>query len=320
MKCIGIDVSKDTLDLCWGEDFQKFEQSKIENSKVSLAKFLKKHPLKPADWIVAMESTGDYHRLATIFFLKQGFKVKIINPIQTDQFKRKTIRAAKTDKLDSEKIFKLVFVGEGREVTLEELNNPKKELLRLSHFVTKLKSQMKLKFQSVQTKNLVDQETKEDIMELIERMEEIIENLDDKALSELNDQGKLIDTIPGFSAKLSEVIVAECGDITKFKDANALVAYAGLDPKPIQSGSSVNRYGHISKRGSTMLRYALFLAARVAWRYDSQLQDYYQKKRGEGRSFTEVICMISRKLIHRIYAVVKEQRPYETRLSMGSTV
>ena len=293
MNIIAIDVSKNTLDLLIGENPQKAKAWKIENSNEALEELLQKE-IVSEDSEVVMESTGDYHRTASIFFLKKGFKVKILNPILTKQYTNTTIRKIKTDKTDAEKIMKLALEGEGGEITLEGLNNPSKELLRLSHFMTKLKTQLKLKLESVQTKGLIKEEPIDDMMEIIDRMEEIVKNLDGEAIEDMDDQSKLIDTIPGFSAKLSQIIVSECGDITRFKDANALVAYAGLDPKITQSGHSVHSTGRLTKRGSKFLRYALFLAARVAWRYDAQLYEYYEKKRGEGRSFTETICIISR--------------------------
>lgn len=310
MKVIAIDVSRYSLDILKGEKPQTAVSEKIENSPQALKDYLNKSPaLKSKDWLVVMESTGDYHRIAANFFLNSGYKVKLLNPILTKEVTKASIRKTKTDKKDAEKIMKLGLAGEGSELSLKDLNNPSKELLRLSHFMTKLKTQLKLKLQNVQLKDLAGEETENEITELIGKIEDIIKRLDGEAIEEQNEQVKFIDSIPGFSAKLSQIIVSECGDITKFKDANALVAYAGLDPKIIQSGNSLN-HGRLTKRGSAFLRYTLFLAARVAWRHDQDLYNYYEKKRKEERSFTEVINMIARKLLHRIYRVVKEQRMY----------
>ena len=311
MKIISIDVSKNSLDLLHGEDPEKSVSSHLENNPQALQEFLKQYPnLSPADWVVVLESTGDYHRTPAIFFLNHGFTVKLLNPILTKQFTRGTIRKTKTDKKDAKVIMKLALAGEGDIISLDELNNTSKELMRLSHFLTKLKTQLKLKLQSVEAKALAGEEAGEEINELINRMQEIVERLDGEAIKEANEQVNFIDSIPGFSAKLSQIVINECGDIRRFKSANVLVAFAGLAPKITQSGHSLNHTGKLTKRGSSFLRYALFLAARVAWRYDQELYDYYEKKRKEGRSFTEAIVIIARKLLHRIYAVVKDQRFY----------
>lgn len=311
MNVIAIDVSKSTLDILYGESPKLALALKIDNSPQSLNQFLTtRSELNPKNDLVIMESTGDYFRTPAIFFLNHGFKVKILNPILTKEVTRATIRKIKTDKKDAEKIMKLGLEGEGNEINLEELNNPAKELLRLSHFLTKLKTQLKLKLQSVQLRDIAGKESEQELMGLIERMQDIVKRLDSKAIESQNEQVKFIDSIPGLSKKLSQIIVAEFGDISQFKDANALVAYAGLDPKISQSGKSLNHHGRLTKRGPAMLRYALYLAARVAWRHDQDLYNYYEKKRKEGRSFTEATCMIARKLLHRIYVVVKEQRFY----------
>lgn len=311
MKIIAIDVAKYKLDILEGSDVKTATSDTIENSPNGLKDYLEQYSyIAQEDWIVVMESTGDYHRIAANFFLNRGFKVRLLNPILTREATRASIRKTKTDRKDAEKIMKLGLEEQGEELRLKELNNPSKELLRLSHFLTKLKTQLKLKLQSVQLKDLAGEKAEDEIMSLIGRIEEIVERLDGEAIEEQNKQAEFIDSIPGFSAKLSQIIVSECGDISKFKDGNALVAYAGLDPKITQSGHSINHHGRLTKRGSKFLRYALFLAARVAWRHDQDLYNYYQKKREEGRSFTEVINMIARKLLHRIYVVVKDQRMY----------
>lgn len=313
MKVIAIDVSKDTLDISFGESPQGLQYQKIKNDGHALKSFIEKNEFKSDEWTVVMESTGDYHRLAALFFLDNSFLVKIINPILTKQFTRATIRKSKTDKIDSENIWKLAVAGEGDEVSVDALNNSSKELLRVSHFLTKLKTKIKLKLQSVERKNLVEEDLKEELFTLIDQIQELIQKVDGKALEEQSEQRNLIDSIPGFSTKLSQIVLTECGDISRFENVKKFIAYSGFDPRNIQSGSSLNASGHITKRGPSFLRYALFLAARAAYRYDRELNEYYEKKRGEGRSFKEVMCMIARKLLTRIYTVIKEQRPYEIR-------
>lgn len=136
------------------------------------------------------------------------------------------------------------------------------------------------------------------------------EELVAKATTNPSEPEQLIRSIPGFGAKLAAVVHHELGDITRFKNAKSLVAFAGLDPRIKQSGSMLNTTGHLTKRGSTSLRYALFLAANVARRYDAELGDYYAQKRVEGRTHREVLCIISRKLLYRINALVRSHRTY----------
>lgn len=120
-------------------------------------------------------------------------------------------------------------------------------------------------------------------------------------------------SIPGFGVKLAALVHHELGDITRFRNARALIAYAGLEPRMRQSGALLNTAGRLSKRGSAELRHALFIATNVASRWEPELKTYYQMKRSQGRTHKEVLCIISRKLLRRIGAVLRERRPYESR-------
>ena len=76
-----------------------------------------------------------------------------------------------------------------------------------------------------------------------------------------------------------ENILAEIGDINRFKSSSALVAFAGIDPTVRQSGEFSSTHNHMSKRGSPYLRHAIFLAATTCSFHNSPLNAYYKKKR-----------------------------------------
>ena len=101
---MGIDVSSQKLDVCLLLDDQVTNPAyfSLDYTAENLEQFLLDQPtVNPEHCLVGMESTGDYHLLAARFFLKAGFKVKILNPILTKQYTRTTIRGTKTDKTDS---------------------------------------------------------------------------------------------------------------------------------------------------------------------------------------------------------------------------
>ena len=64
----------------------------------------------------------------------------------------------------------------------------------------------------------------------------------------------VINEIPGCGKKLTARVIAEIGDIRRFKNAGSIIAYAGLDAPPYQSGQFVGNNRHISKRGNKYLR------------------------------------------------------------------
>jgi len=119
-----------------------------------------------------------------------------------------------------------------------------------------------------------------------------------------------ITSIPGVGAVTGAAIMAEIGDVQRFATIEKLVAYAGIDASVHQTGKFQAAQMHMSKRGSPHLRMALWQAASMAIRYDPDLATYYQRKRSEGKHHSTVIGAICRKLLARIFIILKEHRPY----------
>lgn len=311
---IGIDVAAEKLDLCVQTGDQSTTAA-IPYTDAALQDFLAVHPgCTPKDCLVGLESTGDYHLKAARFFLTQGFTVKILNPILTKQYTRTTIRSTKTDKTDAEIVAKLLEDGHGDPLTLANIQDTQKALLRASDSLTKIATQLQLQIQSLKRKSLAGTDA------LVGRLDGLLDEVKAaacetvrEATKEPSEEERFIDSIPGFATKLSAVVHHEIGDVGRFTHVKSLVAYAGLDPRIIQSGKRLDTTGKITKRGSAHLRAALYLAANVARNYDPELKAYYELKRGQGRAHAEVLCMIARKLLARVYTVLKERRCYVIR-------
>ena len=120
-------------------------------------------------------------------------------------------------------------------------------------------------------------------------------------------------TIPGLGPVTAATVLGEIGDVNRFATLERLVAYAGIDATVHQSGQFNATQMHMSKRGSPYLRRALWLSAFVASQHDTEMQTYYDRKRAEGKHHNTIIGALCRKLLARIFVVLKEQRPYEVR-------
>jgi transposase len=117
-------------------------------------------------------------------------------------------------------------------------------------------------------------------------------------------------TIPGLGLTTGAMILAEIGDISRFASLEKLVAYAGIDATVHQSGEFEAHHMHMSKRGSPHLRHALWQAASMSIRYEPELQAFYERKCAQGKHHGTALGAVCRKLLARIYVVLKEQRPY----------
>ena len=123
----------------------------------------------------------------------------------------------------------------------------------------------------------------------------------------------LVLTIPGVSYATGAQIVAEIGDVARFRSAAALVSYAGLNSSVNQSGKFDSGGGPITKHGSPYLRRALWLAASRAWQYDPSLRAFYERKRAEGKCHRVAVTAVARKLCHIVFAVMRDGVPYDPR-------
>ena len=152
------------------------------------------------------------------------------------------------------------------------------------------------------------------LKQLIDRMnflDKQIEALDIEIMKYYEQFDCYLHTIPGIGIIGAATILAEIGDISRFKNSSALVAFAGIDPTVRQSGEFNSTHNHMSKRGSPYLRHAIFLAATTCSFHNSPLNAYYKKKRDQGKHHLTATGAVARKLTTVIYAVLQYSKHYE---------
>ena len=124
---------------------------------------------------------------------------------------------------------------------------------------------------------------------------------------------KEIDTcimsIPGIGTLTAGIVLGELGNLGRFDNHNQLTAFAGLDPSIKESGRS-SKTGRISKRGSPMLRQALYRAALSASRVNPVCQQLYLRLRAKGKHHKVCMVAIARKLLHIAYSVERNHRDF----------
>lgn len=123
----------------------------------------------------------------------------------------------------------------------------------------------------------------------------------------------LLCSIPGIGHKLAATIIAEIGDVNTFDHAKKLVAFAGIDPSVFSSGKFTATRNRITKRGSTRLRRALYLAVLCGIRgaaRNTRIRAFYDKKRLEGKPHRVALIACTNKLLHIIFAMLSRSVPY----------
>ncbi len=116
-------------------------------------------------------------------------------------------------------------------------------------------------------------------------------------------------TIPGVADKTIAALMSECGDLTRFPTISKFIGYLGLFPTENSSGNSKS-IGHLSKRGSSLAKHALYMSAVSCLIHNTQLKQLYDTKRSQGKSKKEALITVSRKIAVIIYSIVKYNVPY----------
>lgn len=120
----------------------------------------------------------------------------------------------------------------------------------------------------------------------------------------------VISEIPGCGKKLTARVIAEIGDIRRFKNAGSIIAYAGLDAPPYQSGKFEAANRHISKRGNKYLRktgYEIMKSIKSNTTSENELRLYIIKKENEGKLKKVAKIAGLNKFLRMYYGIVKKK-------------
>ena len=130
---------------------------------------------------------------------------------------------------------------------------------------------------------------------------------------------ELLDEIPGVGFFTAATLIAEIGDFSLFNSPKALTAFFGLDPSVNQSGKFNGDRNKISKRGTRIGRRILFTVAMASIRrtrngkeINPVLRDFYASKCVSKKKKVALVAVMH-KLLHYIFAVLRDQKPFEFR-------
>lgn len=309
MHYLAFDVAKEKVDgVLMTKAFKIKKRLLLENSPRAIGDLLLRIKASHPHLTIGAESTGIYHLPVLKACEDTGLNCIIINPLLTRQMLKSSIRKRKTDTDDAVRIAKLLMQNEGRVMAYKEATNKSKIYVRSALKLSELYQALSLHKRYL---GKVLDEVPEIIIQEEKELKQALKRMKKEAIAASpTKERKLLESLPGIGSWLASVILAEIDNIGRFKNADSLIAFAGLDPTIKQSGANLNTQGKLTKRGSKQLRWALTCAAGIAKIHDPELKHYYLKKRSEGRKYREALCILGRKMAYRIYAVLKRQTPY----------
>jgi transposase len=316
----GIDVSKATLDVSVviaGKPLgRQFANS--DDGYKSLIAWLKHRKVEQVH--ACLEATGCYSIGVALALHAAGHTVSIVNPAQIRDFARTKLGRNKTDKVDCGHIRDYVAL-----FNPPAWRPPSPALRRLCQLQTMRAGFVASRVEwqnragsggSDATAGALAQATIAHFAAQIAAVEQAIaQTIQDD--DELRRKHALLVSIDGVGDTLAAVILAELPDPDVVANTSQAVAYAGLNPRQYQSGTSINRPTRISKIGNATLRSALFMPAMSAMRCNTVVAALAARLRAQGRlKGKQIVVAAMRKLLMLCFGVLKTGRPFDAERAM----
>lgn len=310
---IGIDVSKNDLDVAYWQNDKTFFLGKYPNNQngfQSICQDVEARRQKAnADKVfVVMEPTGGYEQHFAHFAFRKGWEVSLPNPGNVRDWIKGTGKRAKTDKQDAMMLAQFGAIQNPHlwkplptEVAeLESMLDRIDDLSAMLHSETnRLES---FRNQEISHKVAVDSihQNISFLGKQIETLEEAIKEHFDK-YTHLKEQNKTLKTSPGVGNKISPYLLVAVHRFSVLTDGKGtskeITAYYGLDPKPHESGKSVYKRPGISRQGDRNIRHLLYMGALGGIRGNNPLRAFYLRLIGKGKKAKVAIVASARKII-----------------------
>ena len=151
-------------------------------------------------------------------------------------------------------------------------------------------------------------------LKALQKTKEAIEQLIVKTIgedTEITRKIHQVQSIKGIGQVTAVALLAYTKGFTTFSNAKQLACYCGVVPFAKRSGTSIRSKATVSPHANKKLKKLLHLCALSAIKNDKEIQAYFERKVTEGKNKMSVINAVRNKLIHRVFAVTRDNRFYE---------
>ncbi|QBO57613.1 hypothetical protein NBC122_02213 [Chryseobacterium salivictor] len=319
---IGIDVSKLKLDVnLLNSQTLESEHFVLDNDAKSIKLFIKaliKRKIDIREVLFCCENTGIYtnHLINVSTDLK--FDLWVVPAIEIKR--SKGISRGKTDKTDAKDIAFYSFrnLDKLKIFNVSDINIQKLKILFTER--EKVLKALLLLETTKENENFVDKKVFAEVVginkSLINVIKKTLQKIEIKikeiikADEQLDQQNRLIQSIPGLGEKTSTYLIIATKGFTMFANWRKFACYSGIAPFEYSSGTSIKGRTKVNHMADKKMKSLLQMCAMTAIKYDPQLKEYYQKKKLEGKNSMLVLNNIRCKLISRVFAVISRETPY----------
>lgn len=311
---VGVDVAKDTVVVASAD--QRWPVQQVRNQRSALRVWLKRLPVGSR---IGLESTGSYHELLADLAHASGHLVYLLNPMETRHYCKALGARAKTDRVDALLLARMIaqeHAGLRAYIPPTPQQRQVDRLIRRRAKLVRLKRALKLTMDNLEG-------VTGEVNAVIRKLEALLAKVDGlmttaAAQSPLHQQAQQrVETIVGVGP-LVGMSLTNTLERVSFRNADAFVAFAGLDPRAKDSGQKTGRR-RLSKRGPAELRRLLFMAAMAAVK-TTVWKPIYDAYRSHGWSSTATLVIIARKIARAAWSIHRYQTTFNAdRLTRGLT-
>jgi len=314
---VGIDVSKETLDISVVQLNREVFYLRVANSVHGLKQFFKSCPkhITIDEAVFCMEYTGIYNFYAIEFLTEKKARVWVesANKIK----KTLGLQRGKSDKVDAFRIAQYAFKNRDEVKLWESPRQAVKELKKLLTMRARLVNIKKI-VQVPLKENAGFCSSKEAKVERkmfsrsLKAIQQDLAQIDKSILTliyndeELERIYKLITSVVDVGAIVAANMIVITNEFKSFSNAKKFACYSGVAPFEHTSGKSIKGKTRVSHLANKNIKALLHLAAISSIRFTGELKTFYKRKVEQGKNKMSVLNAIRNKIIHRIFAVVRD--------------
>jgi transposase len=312
---LGIDVSKSKLDCALRSPEGKIRSKVVLNNSKGfeeLTAWLTKN--QASDLHVCMEATGSYWEAVAEYLCDLGFKVSVVNPAQIKSYGASRLVRSKTDSIDARVIADFCTAQSPALWTA-----PPKVLRELRALVSRREALVNMRTQEQNRLLVASEGVQEGIRSHIDylncslaALEKHIRDHIDKD-PDLKGKKELLRSIPGLGDATVPILLSFIAT-SRFTSAKEAAAFAGLDPRHYQSGTSVKGKTRFSKVGHAFLRKSLYMPAMVTITKTRWGCSFRDRLAASGKVPMIIIGAMMRKLLCVAFGVLKSGQPFDPNL------
>jgi transposase len=309
---LGIDVAKNKFDVALLRN-GKYKNRSFENRPSgfeSLTTWLKQHDVM--SFHACLEATGSYGDALARFLFDAGHMVSVVNPARIKAFGESELLRTKNDKTDAKLIARFC---DAMKPMAWQPDPPEIEHLRM--LGRRRDALISMRTQEINRLGVAAASVNESIQKVITFLDEEIEQISKLIREHINNhpglkkKHDLLKTIPGVGDVTIEAILSEANAFEGFDTVEKVVAYMGLSPKEKTSGTSVKGKPSLCKIGSARLRKILYMPSLSAIQHNPLINALYNRLKAKSKNGMIIACACMKKLVHIIYGVIKNGKPFD---------